>query len=82
MLIRNLSGRMMMKLKKAVKLARARGYSWVAVDNSDYIYAFPDLPILDDIFWCSRAPGIGAEDYIGKYTGKKHWTETLRGTQP
>ena len=79
MLIRNLSGRMMMKLKKAVKLARA---SWVAVNGDGSIYAYSDLPTVDGVVWSSRASGVGTEDYIGEYTGKKHWTRTLRSAQP
>ena len=71
-----------MKLKKAVKKARKLGYKWVAVNDLGDIFLFNYKPVktlsrtqwLIDISECDNPTNM----YIGRYTGSKNWTKTLR----
>ena len=66
-----------MNLKKAVKNAKKLGFKWVAVDEDGLIAASNKKPAINKVknFW-----SVYPYDYkeIGRYTGKKHWTKTLR----
>ena len=66
-----------MKLKKAIKIARQHGCNWIAVDRGGEIYGYVYQPRHRPLCTLWAAP---SDDFvlIGKYTGKKHWTDTLR----
>ena len=67
-----------MKLKQALKIAKKRGFNFVAVDSNGVIYAHGEEPQQLRLGWCDRC-----WDYIrlGVYTGSKNWKNTLRGVK-
>ena len=60
-----------MKLKKAILIAKGLGYKYIAVNIYKKIYAYKNNPF----------SYIGSDNkykYIGMYTGKKHWLNTVK----
>lgn len=76
-----------MKLKALIKKAKARNLKWVSVDNDGHAYATTIEPVLssnkiiqDSKFGGWEMPKAQADYFLllGRYTGKKHWKDTLR----
>ena len=73
-----------MKLKKAVKQFRMRNISssktyWIAADEDGYIFIYWDhKPTIctEAFYWVNASYNIRVSDKL--YTGKKHWTKTLK----
>lgn len=70
-----------MKLKKARKIAKSMGFNYVAIDEDMDIYAYTEAPVISDSSahgrWECGSGSMCGYDFIGKYTGKKCWEDTL-----
>ena len=65
-----------MKLKEAVAYAKGHyGRGYISVDSDNEIWWFPPKPIANNKYniW-----HIIPQNIPYRYTGNKHWTETLR----
>ena len=65
-----------MKLKKAIKIAKEKGYEWITVTEKLHIYASYEKSFnSNNSTWWKDKDEIY---FIGTYTGNKHWKNTLR----
>ena len=64
-------------VEKYIEIAKENEYHWVAVDENGEIFAYQREPVIPDGWDVYGAKDI-AYTYIGKYTGSKKWTQTLR----
>lgn len=68
-----------MKLKKAARLANLLGYHWVAVDMNGAIFAYTEMPTLNEgMYEHMWEVSLGSFKRVGSYTGSKTWTTTRR----
>lgn len=65
-----------MNLKKAKKFAKEIGFKWLAVDEDNEVYSYPTKPKKYINFWSTINPNKA--NFLGKYTGKRKWSKTLR----
>ena len=67
-----------MKLKEATRIAKKKGYKWIAVDALDYIRAYKKEPFIKTTYnqWGAYIDWPGSSIIIGTYSGKKWWTNT------
>lgn len=63
-----------MKLKKAKKIARRLGFKYIAVDSNLNIHAYMTCSIKDKYQWVTA----NTFSMLGTYTGSKDWEDTRR----
>ena len=69
-----------MKLKKANKIAKKRGYKWIVVNSLDCVIGYKKEPFIEtsDNDWGIYLSWPKDGKFIGTYSGDKWWTNTKR----